>query len=222
MTTIYRELLEQIVTEMHTASSNSTEAEIVTEYELWVAFLKQIHPESKLFTELIEQEIREPSNNLKVVSDVREIMMIAETENYPTWFIQPKYTDTILLEYEKGELKSELSKEGIPKVISEFTGKVSGVFKHSPEHLKFIAHDIDTDVGFLEKMALLESYELQVSEYITFPTNRIPTISSSKLEMLFKNYISKASAQGFQVDGLVIISDTLLPTGSNKIYYQFN
>ncbi len=73
-------------------------------------------------------------------------------------------------------------------------------------------------MSFSQKMEFLKNAGLEVAEFVLFPTNKIPTISSSKLETFFQSYISKAQIQGLNVDGVVIISDTPLVPEDSRVH----
>lgn len=210
----YTMQLEQIIKEMNTAD---------TDYLLWLNFLKQIHPESELLKGQQQEFSVDPyfGKDLKQFSDIREIMMLAEAKRYPVWFIQPKFKEGLLLEYEQGELKNMnmRAEQGVPKTIQGFTGTISGSWcRNEINEQQFIANDVNRTMSFSQKMDLLKNVGLNIAEFVLFPTNKIPTISSSKLEMFFQNYISKAQIQGFNVDGVVIISDTPLVTDDNRVH----
>lgn len=262
MTHTYTQQLEQIISEMDMALSSGKAEVTDTEYELWLKFLKQVYPESHLLSQRVIKTVvsldttallpkKNPVPTLREYTDIREIMMLAETKEYPTWFIQPYFIGlTLALEYEHGQLHSIRYKDndhwerlevrqiaGIPTSIPEYTITVQGVLYMSKEayiqygatdhetaqvaafqaylsenisSLKFNALDIDSDIGFLEKAALLTRHGFTTPEYVLFPTSRLSTISSSKLETFFNSYITKAESDGELIDGLVIISDTPL------------
>jgi hypothetical protein len=83
-------------------------------------------------------------------------------------------------------------------------------YTNRPADLLFKATDTDTDSSFLEKQQQLERLGFTPAEYVLFPTSRLSTISSSKLETFFNSYIAKARDDNTWVDGLIIISDTPL------------
>lgn len=217
MISIHAQKLEKIIEEMESDDE---------EYQLWIDFLEKIYPDSKL--------INSPSNSIKtdllsplqVYTDVREIMMLAEAQKYPTWFIQPKYSSNVIIEYENGELKTTgINEVALPQAITNFTGKIAGFYDHSSNASKFIAHDLDHSLNFLDKISTLENHGFETTEYVLFPTEKIPTISSSKLETFFQNYISQARERNPLVEGLVIVSDiplNLAENGANntRIVYQ--
>ena len=227
----YIQLLEQIIEEMDTAIANDRQDFTDSEYVPWITFLKTVHPQSHLFKDPKERVVREKSPTTESVlfgkdiqrySDIRDIMILAENKHYPTWFIQPYFSEALALEYEQGVLKSIFSNrngpveipemdvgKGILKHIQEFTGVVRGTWQKG-ESTTFCAYDIDRDMGFLEKMKLLESMGFQTTEFVLFPTDKIQTISSSKLEAFFQNYISKANEHGVSTKGIVVISDSTL------------
>lgn len=261
----YTQQLEQIISEMNTALSSGQTHITNAEYEQWIEFLKQVYPNSHLLNPTVTQTVVSPGTTDQVLKkipiptlrqyiDIREIMMLAETNDYPTWFIQPYFIGLMLtVSYERGELHTvQYADSGhlvplelrpvpdIPTKIPEYTGVVHGVLYMSKEayeasgaidretaqvaafqtylsentaNLKFNALDIDTDMSFLEKAALLTRYGFTTPEYVLFPTSRLSTISSSKLETFFQSYITKAQSNGFLVDGLVIFSDRPLTAG---------
>ena len=214
MTSRYILQLEQIIKEMNTAD---------TDYLLWLNFLKQVHPQSELLKGQHQELSVDPNfgKDLKQFSDIREIMILAEAKRYPVWFIQPKFKEGLLLEYEQGELKKmDMNTErSVPKTIRGFTGTISGAScRNERDEPQFIANDVNRTMSFSQKMELLRNVGFTIAEFVLFPTNKIPTISSSKLEMFFQNYISKAQIQGLNVDGVVIISDTPLVTEDSRVH----
>ena len=214
----YTQKLEQIILEIQESLPNNNTIN-AAEYQLWLEFLRQIHPESKLLQEvnIKGSTIKENDfdKDIKYYSDIREIMMLAENKKYPTWFIQPKFEEpTILLEYDQGELKSDSNGlKSIPNNIPGFTGKISGIVAH--EKSSFLAGDITTQMNFLEKMKFLEQAGFETLEYILFPTDKLPTISSNKLEASLQNYMSTIQG-GVKVEGIIIISDVPLFTADNQ------
>lgn len=269
MTQLYTQQLEQIISEMDTALSSGQAHITNAEYEVWLEFLKRVHPESQLLSRSVTKALVSPDTNahtanknsvptLRQYSDIREIMMLAETKEYPTWFIQPSFVGLALtLTYENGDLQSITYTDsgnlqqleirevaGIPTRVADYTGTIQGVLYMSKEiykttgaedretaqvaafqtylsentkDLKFNALDIDSTGGFLEKMRLLRLYGFNTPEYVLFPTSRLSTISSSKLETFFNSYIVKAESNGYMIDGLVIISDTPLIEPNTEI-----
>ncbi len=276
MTPTYAKKLEEIVSEMNLALQSGKVLIADTEYSQWFTFLKQVYPESALVTvskspapehKSISEDVVHQSlvYELKVYDDIHEIMMLAEMQGYPTWFVQPHYIGlTVILKYEQGILTNitvenngsleqlELrTLNGIPQHIPEFTGNVKGVLHMSREEyvkqgtvysetaqvavyeayeseyakLSLKAVDVDSRTSFREKMSQLEQCGFTIAEYVLFPTSRLSTISSSKLETFFKSYLNKAHADGLWVDGLVIISDTHLVTtddgiSSSRVLYK--
>jgi hypothetical protein len=228
------EKLEQIIMEMRAVLPTGDSVVPDTEYRLWLDFLKKVHPQSKLLenTEIIIEENFNFNTDLKHYSDVREIMILAETKQYPTWFIQPNFKEPIIiLAYDKGELKNiysqqanNLEKRGttgikdIPNTVKEFTGKIRGIVSGKENNQSFIACDIENEMNFLQKMEFLESTGFKTADYILFPTDKITTISSDKLETSLQNYISTITPQhGVKVDGVIIISDGAIFTEEDKI-----
>ncbi len=134
------------------------------------------------------------------------------------------------------------SLDTIPITIPEYSGTVIGVLHMSSEDykkygvldsetaqvavyqaylnhdivtLKFVAISMDGTSNFIEQMEILEKYGFVTAEYVLFPTNRLSTISSSKLETFFTSYIAKARDSGIQTDGLLISSDTAITKENN-------
>jgi hypothetical protein len=232
----YTEIIEQIIVEMNASISSGRNDVSHSEYLLWLTFLRQIHPDSDLLKVRIQTPMpREPNTSglgkeQKQFSDVREIMILAETKKYPTWFVQPKFSKALLLEYDHGELQNVFLKQNgnwekterdtitcIPKTIQEFSGTISGTcYQAEKGSQQFVANDVDRKIDFQKRMELLQNIGLTVAEFVLFPTDKIPTISSSKLEAFFRNYIAKAQEQGLLVDGVVIISDTMLVANEDK------
>jgi hypothetical protein len=212
----YTQKLEQIILEIQESSPNETVG--TTEYQLWLEFLRQIHPKSKLLQEVnMKGSIIKENDfdkDIKCYSDIREIMMLAENKKYPTWFIQPKFEEpTMLLEYDQGALKNDPGNlKDIPKSVPGFTGSISGY--SAPEKLLFFAGDITTQMNFLEKMKLLKNAGFETLEHVLFPTDKLPTISSNKLEASLQNYMSTIQ-EGVKVEGVIIISDVPLFTVDN-------
>lgn len=98
--TIYIERLENIIREMQVALPKP-------EYLPWLHFLHKIYPESELLK--IEDsgapQAREPTVDKGTVKpkhcyDIREIMMLAERNGYPTWYIHPNREDESNEEHE--------------------------------------------------------------------------------------------------------------------------
>lgn len=94
MTTLYIERLEQIIGDMQAALPKS-------DYLPWLYFLREVHPESVLLKtdddvpqarELTEEIAQE---TVKECNDIREVMLLAEQNQYPTWFIQPNFREGI-------------------------------------------------------------------------------------------------------------------------------
>lgn len=204
----YTEQLEHIIAEMKRAGPTVT----ASEYQQWLAFLRSIHPESQLLKK---------KTATKQLTDIREVMLLAESANYPVWYIQPKLTGIVVqAKYKEGLLQSVTSKqqtleakdlEGLPSNILEFSGTIKGTSSD-----RFIAFDVDVDLPFLQKMELLKNGGVATAEFVAFPTDRLPSISSSSLETFFHNYIQQASVRGDPVDGLVIISDVPLTDGATE------
>lgn len=218
MKNIYTERLEHIIQNMKAELDTGNTSISLLEYETWIECLKKVYPESKL----IETQVYLPHTKIPSYSDIREIMKMAETKQYPTWFIQPRFTGQCLaLAFEKGEYKAmyavgdngltetEIIKVlGIPGKIGDFTGHIIGtLFEEYEGTTSFLAYDIHTKLSFQEKMALLEKSGFVVAEYVLFPTEKIPTVPSHKLETSLRNYLSSALEKGLLVDGVVIVCD---------------
>jgi hypothetical protein len=139
----------------------------------------------------------------------------------------------------------------IPKVISGYTGHIRGVLHVASQipsgiplkdtetiratiyesylsgngkDLLFTAYDVSTNHNFREAMHTLQNYGLHIPDFVLFPTDKIPTVSSSTLQLSLQNYISKARDSGLKVDGLVIASDSPLMSAvgmmsDNRILY---
>ncbi len=87
--TIYIEQLENIIREMQTALPKP-------DYLPWLHFLHEIHPESELLKtedsgapQAREPTVDQGTAGVKHCHDIREIMMLAERNGYPTWYIHP-------------------------------------------------------------------------------------------------------------------------------------
>lgn len=229
MSNSYIQLLEQIIMEMNTDLARGTSEISSTDYDVWTNFLRTVHPESTLFQKesiLVDHDF---GKILKAYSDIRQIMMLAEEHQYPTWFIQPQFTDEVRFDYEQGTLKGVFIRhddtweqsEGspppdIPKQISGFTGSVAGArCGNQGDAFRYIAYDVNRNTDFLQKMACLEQAGFPTIDFVLFPTDTLPTVSSTTLETSFKSYIAKAQEQGLPVDGVVIISDTPLIEADN-------
>ena len=213
----YIQMIEEIIQEMKTELSRGGTDITGLDYMEWMDFLKRINPRSELLKEETEAVMGpEPndkeSSGMRHFSNIRELMVLAEVKQYPAWFIQPKFKEVAMLEYEKGLLKDG-SIDGVPRMIGDFTGVVSGAWVNT----QFIAYDVDISGDFLEKMAWLESAGFEAVGFASFPTEKIPTISSSKLEAFFRNYLASAQEQGLDVDGIVIISNTALYATDNHM-----
>ncbi len=235
MMNTYTQLLEQIIIEMKTAllteGSNISNAE----YSVWLDFLNKIKPESNLLKNYLDapysQELspRLLDNNfykdMKHYVDIREIMRLAEIKEYPTWFIQPKFSgQMITLGYEQGEIKNiyaasndsmqelaMIQAPGVPERFENFTGQILGTWlNEQTEDKLFVAYDVHNNLSFLQKMELLKNAGFTTPEFVLFPTEKILSVSSHKLEASLQKYLSRALEQGLMVDGVVIISDTAL------------
>lgn len=231
MMNTYAELLEQIVSEMKVALSGGNDDVIESDYRQWLDFLRQVRPESTLLKDnggqpkTIIQSVRDgpPDAGLKTYSDLREIIRLAATFNHPTWYIQPYFIgSTAEFTYENGELQNALAIQGVPKTIERFSGTIEGIWLSEQT---FIACDVDTKTGFLQKMDFLKQTGFTAPDFVLFPTAKLLTVSVRKLETSLINFISTARNTWAQVDGAVIVSDTPLfggdsGTNSNKIIYK--
>jgi hypothetical protein len=109
MINTYTKKLEEIIVDMRNAFDNGMSVMTDTEYKQWLAFLKQVYPDSELLR--IAKPIATASvrasgiDELRVYEDIHEIMMLAEVQGYPTWYIQPHYIGLeVTLQYEQGVL----------------------------------------------------------------------------------------------------------------------
>lgn len=139
----YIERFEHIIRDMQSTLPES-------DYLPWLDFLRKVHPESELLKmgESGAPQAREPTMEEdrpkpKECRDIRELMMLAECNGYPTWRIHPYTEDELSQEYET----------------------------------------------------------------ILFPTDKIQAISSSKLEELFRKYLSSLRENGIVTDHILIKSD---------------
>lgn len=101
--TIYIQQLEGIIREMQVALPQM-------QYQPWLHFLREVYPESELLkTNNGSPQAREPTaekenRTIKECFDIRELMMIAEQNGYPTWQIKPDghdEQDSVLFPTEK-------------------------------------------------------------------------------------------------------------------------
>ena len=208
MTNQYINTLEDLIKKMKNSLNQGNSEVIQSEYALWLDFLRKVNPESNLLKNeqdlMLDSEFGKP---LKKLSGIRDIMDMAREQEYPTWFIQPKFSDDrFIFEYEEGKLKSVTQNSLLQDIqtLVGFTGKISGQIHNS----QFLAYDTDRHIQFLKKMKYLENLKLKTPEFVLFPTEKIAEISSTQLERIFHNYISKAQEGGLKVDGVVIVSDT--------------
>ncbi len=225
MSTIYIERLEQIITDMQGASREAEHNMTKVDELPWLEFLERVHPESRLLkreevpaneSPPIIEEIQD--TNVKQYHDIRELMLLAERNQYPTWFIQPHFKEgTVLLIYEQGTLTNpQADIPGIPERIEGFSGTVSGIWSRDNPEQSYTALDVDQKMNFQERMQWLRDIGLTVQDFILFPTDRIQTISSHKLETLFQQYLSTVRERGINVEGVFIISDTPLHSGEEE------
>lgn len=226
MSTIYIELLEQIITDMKSASAKDESTVTKIDYLPWLEFLERVHPESQLLKHEETQVSESPPSveeihdmGVKHCHDIRELMLLAEHNQYPTWFIQPHFKEGLVrLIYEEGTLTNPQGEASeIPERIEGFSGTVSGVLsRDDPSNQCYIAHDVDLKVSFQEKMEWLKQIGFMVTDFILFPTEKIQTISSQKLQTLFQQYLSTVKERGINVEGVFIISDTPLHAGEEQ------
>ncbi len=141
--TSYIEQFERIIQDMQVTMPKS-------DYQPWLEFLERIRPESELLKtgesgapQAREPTMEEDDPHPKECQDIRELMMLAEYNSYPTWNIHPYVEDEISQEYEP----------------------------------------------------------------ILFPTEKVQTISSSKLEELFKKYLFSLRENGIVTNQILIKSD---------------
>lgn len=223
MTNTYTELLEQIVTEMKSTLLGGNSTVIDSEYRQWLDFLRQVHPESELLNNSSEQSTSpaqnardDPSDDgLKAYSDLREIIRLAATHDHPTWYIQPHFIGSIAaFTYENNELQNALPIHGVPNTIDGFSGIISGVWLGEQA---FMACEVSNKNTFVQKMEFLKKTSFATPDFVLFPTEKLFTISVSKLEASLINFISTAREKWVQVDGAVIVSDTPLFSEDNGI-----
>ena len=229
MMNTYTELLEQIVIEMKPSDAD---------YHEWLDFLRRVYPESKLFKNNHHEEMplannsrADPDNKInsdcgpEEYTDLREIIRLAAVHDHPTWYIQPHFTEpSARFTYENEELKNALAINGVPQTIAGFSGTISGVWLGEQT---FVATDIENENGFLQKMELLKKAGFTTPEFVLFPTNKLLTVSVSKLEASLVNFISTAQKSWAKVDGAVFVSDLPLFGGgwdanSNRIIFKPN
>lgn len=219
MINTYADLVEDIITEMKANLPKEEHLLVGHEYFVWLDFLKKIKPNSKL--------LFLPQETIKEYAEIGEIMILAETNKYPVWHIQPHFIEPeIVITYEDGELKKVNSKDNInmsevwdvPRHLDEFSGTVKGILN---EQKTFIAYDLELVGNFLQKMELLKNAGFTISEYVLFPTDKIASTSSSKLEASLLNFISKSCEAGLKVDGVVMVSDNpLLPGNCTRLIFK--
>ncbi len=207
----YIELLEQIVGEMNQVPMNREISE--SDIDVWRGFLKQVKPDSRIFNLPFPR-----GPNRQSYSDVRDIMMLAEINKFPVWHIRLNPKTEISLEYIHGKLRAETKVVlGVPKELSGFSGYVWGAIQNnSPTTNTFVAYDVSGDMTIADKIEFLKTSNFALVESILFPTERIQTISSSKLETFFRNYVRSMEEKGFEVDGATIFSDVAISTSNGK------
>ncbi len=213
MSNLYADMVEQIILEMKETLPQKEELSVTHEYFLWLDFLKKIKPESSLLTSSPEET--------KEYEDIREIMLLAETNHYPVWYIQPHFSEsTIGITYENGELKKVDSHSdldlthvwSLPRHIPGFSGIVKGVL-NTEQH--FIAFDLSLPMNFVAKMELLKNRGFMPCDHVLFPTDKIMSISSSALEASLIHFISQSLEEGLKVEGVRIISDAPFLSGNS-------
>ena len=232
MTNSYTELLEQIITEMKTALLGGTAMVVDSEYRQWLDFLRQIHPESTLLKNDIQKSSLslqhvpvvptaavQVSAGLQEYFDLRAIIQLAAAHGHPTWYIQPRFTGQhAVLSYENGELKKVHDEDGrewgkdikelLPSSIG-FSGTIyAAMMVHKTSNPVLIAHDLDSNLSFVQKMQVLNNAGFTTPDFVLFPTEKLLTVSSSKLEVSLANFISTAQKSWAEVDGVVIVSDS--------------
>lgn len=116
----YIEQLESIIREMRVALPKP-------DYLPWLHFLHEVHPESELLKtenhgapQAREPTVDQTTTKAKHCHDIREIMMLAERNGYPTWYIHP---------YREGDASEEY------EVILFPTDKIQAISSHSLEEL---------------------------------------------------------------------------------------
>ncbi len=182
MITLYIQKLEQIIADMQAATTGVSPPEY--DYQAWLEFLKQVCPESKLLAAISTKpdtpspQLKNVTYSLQMFTDVREIMLLADTHEYPTWYIQPSYTGLILiLEYEQDMLTNILFEDTgkwneleirsvttIPKTIPGFSGKIRGTL-----HLAQAGYTADTEAdSATTQIAIYENYLAGNTGYLLF------------------------------------------------------
>ncbi len=229
--TQYTELLEEIVLEMRSGLAQGKTDIPEPHFLLWRNFLQKIKPESEVFrTELEAPLPREPSReafpDIPQYSDIREIMLLAESNGYPTWHVQLKPKERVILEYVQGRLREssenvQQAGMGVPKAISGFTGFIAGAWRSLENRREFVACDVTGRNSIDKKVEFLKECGFSVIDHVLFPTEKIQTTSSAKLETFFRNYISSANREGFITDGIVIIADTAIASKEGGMQVSF-
>lgn len=126
--TIYIEQLESIIREMRVALPKP-------DYLPWLHFLHEIHPDSELLKtkdsgapQAREPTVDQRTDKVKHCHNVREIMMLAERNGYPTWHIHP---------YEEADPSKEREAILFP------TDKIQATSSHNlEEHFKKYLHTL--------------------------------------------------------------------------------
>lgn len=222
MKNTYTERLEKIIQDIKTELDASSIVVSLDEYQIWLECYKKITAWDELQRDDSSTNKYPSYPEIPCYTDIREIMKLAEAKQYPTWFIQPRFTGPhCILSFQNGEYKNMYSAQqngmqvieragilGIPETVNDFTGNITGfILKDQSGGQSFLACDMDSKTGFLEKIKLLEQLGFSVVEHVLFPTEKIPTVPSHKLETSLRNYLSSALEKGLTVDGVVIVSD---------------
>lgn len=212
----YIELFEQIVGEMKGRVTSGDPDVSEHDLSVWCDFLAQIKPESELAGKRTGIPLpREPS--ALRVSDVREIMQLADANGYPTWHIRINPKARTALQYVLGRLRdSEMKYANVPHEISGFTGFLRGAIRTKADSgYELVAYDTSSGEPLLKKFDFLKRNGFSVLDYVSFPTEKIQSTSSAKLEELFRNFAASGREQGFEGASIAIVADTpiLFPDG---------
>jgi hypothetical protein len=238
MKNIYTDRLEKILSDMEAEIQSGTSTVSLEEFNTWKEFASRIQPAEKTNT-FVSYLDYSPYTKVPCYKDIREIMKLAEARNYPMWFIQPKITGPrITLSFDKGTCqmiysvhnddvhileKHELN--GIPDAFESFTGNIIGASSKAPTGLEFIAYDLAMDASFPDRITLLKNNRFKVVDFILFPTQKIPSVSSSTLETSLRKYVSQAQEHGHEVDGVIIASNEGIEMSSSdgtKVVLEFS
>lgn len=218
MKNIYTERLEKIIQDMKAELDAGGIVISLDEYQVWLECFEKIKSWNDEDTKAEYPSYPE----IPCYTDIREIMKLAEAKQYPTWFIQPRFIEPYtIISFKNGEYKNIYSAQqngvqvmesggilGIPKKVKEFSGNITGIFFEDQNGKKsFLACDMDSKISFLEKIKLLEQSGFSVVDHVLFPTEKILTIPSHKLETSLRNYLASVLEKGLTVSGLVIVND---------------